>query len=238
MLVVVISPSVNWASGPLFVQFRISFTQGWFVPNWPASSGEDFKKIFSVFLLFCYYLPLGWGTVLHSNNLESPPHKDLCQVWLKLALWFWRSWKCKSLQTDNGRSEKLTWAFYSGELKCKNRVVGSLKIFSSKATGPKKLRFTWKLPDIVQIQACSNHSSQGFGGKTIFTPPPKKKIFKNLFQNHVANFNQTWYKSFFILAWRELKFVQIKCQILFKEVIVTKCNKNISKTDGCSPNCI
>jgi hypothetical protein len=25
----------------------------------------------------------------------------LCQVWLKLAQWFWwRSWKCKSLQTD------------------------------------------------------------------------------------------------------------------------------------------
>jgi hypothetical protein len=43
----------------------------------------------------------------------------LCQVWLKLTKWFWRrSRKCKSnnRHTDNGRSEKLTWTFSSGEL--------------------------------------------------------------------------------------------------------------------------
>jgi hypothetical protein len=50
-----------------------------------------FLKFFSVFLLFCYYLPLEKGNPLHFNNLESPPPKDdLCQVWLKLAHWFWR----------------------------------------------------------------------------------------------------------------------------------------------------
>jgi hypothetical protein len=61
-----------------------------------------FLKIFSVFLLFCYYLPLERGNPLHLNKLESPfPKDDLCQVWLKLAQWFWRrSRKCKSLQTD------------------------------------------------------------------------------------------------------------------------------------------
>jgi hypothetical protein len=77
-----------------------------------------FLKIFCAFLLFCNYLPLGKGVPLHLHNLESPPPKDdLCQVWLKLAKWFWRkSKKCKSLQTD-GQSEKLTWAFSSGELK-------------------------------------------------------------------------------------------------------------------------
>jgi hypothetical protein len=32
-----------------------------------------FLKIFSVFLLFCYYLPLEKGNPLHINNLESPP---------------------------------------------------------------------------------------------------------------------------------------------------------------------
>jgi hypothetical protein len=60
--------------------------------NWPAGSGEeDFKKNFSVFLLFCDYLPLEKNNSLHLNNLESPPLKDdLCQVWLKLAQWFWR----------------------------------------------------------------------------------------------------------------------------------------------------
>jgi hypothetical protein len=61
-----------------------------------------FLKILSVFLLFCYYLPLERGNPLPLNKLESPPPKDdLCQVWLKLAQWFWRrSQKCKSLQTD------------------------------------------------------------------------------------------------------------------------------------------
>jgi hypothetical protein len=47
---------------------------------------EKIFKIFSVFLLFCDYLPLEKSNPLHLNNLESPPPKDdLCQVWLKLA---------------------------------------------------------------------------------------------------------------------------------------------------------
>jgi hypothetical protein len=49
------------------------------------------KKKFSVFLLFCYNLSLEKGNPLHLNKLKSPPPKDnLCQVWLKLAQWFWR----------------------------------------------------------------------------------------------------------------------------------------------------
>jgi hypothetical protein len=54
--------------------------------------------------------PLGQGVSskgypLHLNKLESPPSKDdLCQVWLKLSMWFWRrTWKCKSIQTDAGQ---------------------------------------------------------------------------------------------------------------------------------------
>jgi hypothetical protein len=96
---------------------------------WLAGSGEeDFKKNFSKFLLFRYYLPLGKGVVLHVYNSESSlPKDDLCQLWLKLAQRFWRrSWNCKSVTdrrqtdgqtTDKRRSEKLTWAFSSGELK-------------------------------------------------------------------------------------------------------------------------
>jgi hypothetical protein len=50
-----------------------------------------FLKISSIFLLFCYYLPLERGIPLHLNNPETPPPKDdLCQVWLKLAQWFRR----------------------------------------------------------------------------------------------------------------------------------------------------
>jgi hypothetical protein len=38
-----------------------------------------------------YYLPLEKGYPLHFNKIEShPPKDDLCQVWLKLAQWFWR----------------------------------------------------------------------------------------------------------------------------------------------------
>ena len=52
------------------------------------------KKIFK----FCqcifaisYYLPLEKGGALYLNKFESPSSKDaLCQVWLKLAQWFWR----------------------------------------------------------------------------------------------------------------------------------------------------
>jgi hypothetical protein len=48
-----------------------------------------FLKMFSVFSLFRYYLPLKKGYPLPLNKLESPSRKDdLYQVWLKLVLWF------------------------------------------------------------------------------------------------------------------------------------------------------
>ena len=50
-----------------------------------------FFKVFNVFLLFHNDLPFEKGVALHLNKLESPPRKNvLCQVWLKLAQWFWR----------------------------------------------------------------------------------------------------------------------------------------------------
>ena len=43
------------------------------------------------FSLFQNNLPLEKGGALHLNKLESPSPKDgLCQVWSKLAQWFWR----------------------------------------------------------------------------------------------------------------------------------------------------
>jgi hypothetical protein len=67
------------------------------------------KKIFffikfSVFLLFCDYLPLEKGNSQDLYNLESPSPS----IWLKLTQWFWRGrQKCKNLQTygqkDNGQ---------------------------------------------------------------------------------------------------------------------------------------
>jgi hypothetical protein len=46
------------------------------------------------------------GNPIYLKKLETPPQKyNLCQVWLKLAEWFWRrSQKCKNLQTDGRRT--------------------------------------------------------------------------------------------------------------------------------------
>ena len=50
-----------------------------------------FFNFVNVFSLFRNYLPLEKGEALHLNKTESPSPKDaLCQVWLKLAQWFWR----------------------------------------------------------------------------------------------------------------------------------------------------
>ena len=50
-----------------------------------------FLNFVNVFSLFRNYLPLEKGRALHLIKLESPSSKDaLCQVWLKLAQWFWR----------------------------------------------------------------------------------------------------------------------------------------------------
>ena len=101
---------------------------GW---NWPCASGEeDFLNFVNLFSLFGNYLLLEKGRALYFNKLESPSPKDaLCQVWLKLAQWFWRRRSLWQLQwpqqqqrwtTDKFWSEKLTWAFGSGELKIHN----------------------------------------------------------------------------------------------------------------------
>ena len=80
------------------------------------------KFIFDIILLFRHYLPLEKGMALHLNKLKSPPPKDaLCQVWLKLAQWFWRRrLQCEKFtdrqtdkqtdrrKKDDRRSEKLT----------------------------------------------------------------------------------------------------------------------------------
>jgi hypothetical protein len=52
---------------------------------------EKIFKMFNVFLLFCYYLPLKKGYPLPLKKFEFPLSKDnLCQVWLKFTQWFWR----------------------------------------------------------------------------------------------------------------------------------------------------
>ena len=71
---------------------------------------------------------------------------------------------------DNHENAKIGWCH--------------LKIFFSRTTGPGKLKFIWKLPDIEEIQVCSNHDPRGYDGATIgdqsFTYDYIGKIFKNL----------------------------------------------------------
>ena len=50
-----------------------------------------FFNFVNVFSIFRNYLPLEKGAALHLNKFESASSKDaLCQLWLKLAQWFWR----------------------------------------------------------------------------------------------------------------------------------------------------
>ena len=81
---------------PSFEQTWISFIQECFVQSLTETGSleEDFSNFNIIFSLFHYYLPLEKAMVLYLNKLEFPPPKDaLCQVWLKLAQWFWRRWK-------------------------------------------------------------------------------------------------------------------------------------------------
>ena len=56
-----------------------------------GSGEKDFLNFVNVFSLFRNYLPFEKGLALHLNKLESPSTNNaLWQVWLKLALWFWR----------------------------------------------------------------------------------------------------------------------------------------------------
>ena len=71
------------------------FSQGCFVPSLFETNPVILEKKISKFLIvFSLYLfPIGKGRdlTLHLNKIESPSSKNaLCQVWWKLAHWFWR----------------------------------------------------------------------------------------------------------------------------------------------------
>ena len=106
--------------GPLFEWIWISCIQECFVPSLVEIDPmvlRRFLDIFNIILLFRYYLPLGKGTALHLNKIEFLlPMDALYQVWLQLALWFWRRrWKCEKFtdgQTDrqtDGQTDRWTY---------------------------------------------------------------------------------------------------------------------------------
>ena len=59
--------------------------------NWISGSENFLNSSMFFFLLFLNYLSLEKGWALQLKKLKFPsPKDDLCQVWLKLAQWFWR----------------------------------------------------------------------------------------------------------------------------------------------------
>ena len=75
---------------------RISFTYGCFALGLVEIGPVVLERIFfNVYSLFHSYLPLKKGETLRLCKFKSTlPKDDLCQVWLKLAQWFW-GWKRK-----------------------------------------------------------------------------------------------------------------------------------------------
>ena len=89
---VIISP---WERAGLFIWINLYTLYPWmlcamFDWNWPTGSEKMIFKfrlcIFTISLLSSF----GKGQALHLKKIESSlPKDDLCQVWLKLAQWFW-----------------------------------------------------------------------------------------------------------------------------------------------------
>ena len=106
--------------------------------------------------------PIFEGVGLYLNKLESPlPKNALCQVWLKLSQWLWkRRQKCEKFtnrQTDgqityNLLSEKLTWAFISGELKMFCPVYLSVLTISFETN--QCFHKNWVLSEPVSMDMC------------------------------------------------------------------------------------
>ena len=132
----------NWPNGSgedEFIWIKLNlFTKRCFVPSSVKIGPVGLEKNFLISSMFFRYFVFisSWkrNRVLHFNKLESPSPKDaLCQVWLKLAQWFWRRWRnVESLQTDgrttdNRQSEKFTWAFSSGKLKTTTKASCVIK---------------------------------------------------------------------------------------------------------------
>ena len=80
---------------PSLKQTRIPFSQGCFVPSLieigPVVLEKKIFKFRQCIFAISWLSPLEKGMALYLNQLEFPSPKDaLCQVWLKLAQWFWK----------------------------------------------------------------------------------------------------------------------------------------------------
>ena len=71
-----------------------------------------------MYFQFCNNLSFEKGKTIHFNKLESPAPKDaLCQVWLKLAQWFWRRrWTCEKFTTTTLTTTTTTTTTDNGQI--------------------------------------------------------------------------------------------------------------------------
>ena len=69
------------------------------------------------------YLPVVRGVALHLKKPEFPVSKNaLCQVWLKLAYWFWwRRWACEKF-TDGRTDKRRTIGYQKSSLELSAQV--------------------------------------------------------------------------------------------------------------------
>ena len=88
---------------------------------------KRFLNFVNIFSLLCYYLPLEKSMVLCLKNLNPLYPRMLCA---KFG-WNWPSEKCKKsmIKKEKLCSEKLTWAFGSGELKKKKQHKQQQNLF-------------------------------------------------------------------------------------------------------------
>ena len=122
-----------------------ALSQGWLkLAQWFWR--KRFLNFVNIFSLFCYYLPLEKGMVLHLKNLNPLHPRMLCA---KFG-WNWPSGrKCKKFMIKKEKlwSEVLTWPFGSGEVKKKSNIISSCKIcffclinYNSQTTSINKMR--------------------------------------------------------------------------------------------------
>ena len=107
---------------------------------WPSGSGEDdFSNLFNVFSLFRNYLSLEKGRSPSSEQIWMPFTQgcfvqslvEIGPVVLEKKMKMWKVYRQTDTPTDGQTdrqtpddrwSEKLTWAFSSGELKTKQNI--------------------------------------------------------------------------------------------------------------------
>ena len=81
----------------LFVKHWVPFTQGYDLCQiWSKLAKWLWRRFFNLENVFCYFVTISpgkkvWPLIWINLSRSLSPQGALCQVWLKLAQWFWRN---------------------------------------------------------------------------------------------------------------------------------------------------